>query len=190
MRHRPVLPAVLAPLALALPLALAACGADAGAADGSAAASGSSAAATSAPSASSGASSGTPSGPSSGAPSGSSSGAPSGPTSGAASDPLPGAYLTLSGYSEAMAARAGTKVVYFFHAPWCPDCRATEKSLESEGVPAGLTVVKVDFDTAIELRQRLGVTQQHTFVEIDGAGEPVAKWTGSRSGADIAGRAA
>jgi thioredoxin 1 len=96
-----------------------------------------------------------------------------------------GAYLTKAEYQSQMAARAGTKVVYFFHASWCPTCRATEKSIEADGVPAGLTLVKVDFDTETDLRKQYGVTQQHTFVQVDPDGDELAKWTGSISGADI-----
>ena len=76
-------------------------------------------------------------------------------------------------------------VVLFFHADWCPDCRATDESLTSAGVPDGLTVVKVDYDEMTDLRQEYGVTQQHTFVQVDGEGEEVATWTGSTSGEEI-----
>ena len=96
-----------------------------------------------------------------------------------------GAYLTAAEYENQMAEREGTAVVYFFHAPWCPDCRATEEAIEADGVPAGLTVVKVDFDSATDLRRKHGVTQQHTFVQVGPDGEQLAKWTGSRSGAEI-----
>ena len=96
-----------------------------------------------------------------------------------------GAYLSQEEYQAQRAARAGTRVVLFFHAPWCSDCRATEKSLTSAGVPAGLTVVKVDYDSAQALRQQYGVTVQHTFVQVAPDGAPMAKFTGSISGADI-----
>jgi thiol-disulfide isomerase/thioredoxin len=99
-----------------------------------------------------------------------------------------GAYLSKAEYAEQSSSRAGTKVVYFFHAPWCPTCRATEKALERDGIPAGLTLVKVDFDTERELRQRYGVTTQHTFVQVDPSGAELAKWTGSRGGAEILSR--
>ena len=65
-------------------------------------------------------------------------------------------------------------------------CQASIKSLDQDGVPAGLTVVKVDFDTAAELRKEYGVTVQHTYVQVDESGEQLAKWTGSVSGSDIA----
>ncbi len=98
-----------------------------------------------------------------------------------------GAYLTLADYEKDPAAHAGTKVVYFFHASWCPSCRATEAAIGETGIPDGLTVVKVDFDDATELRQRYGVTQQHTFVQVDDSGGELAKWTGSEDGAAILG---
>ena len=97
-----------------------------------------------------------------------------------------GAYLTLAEYQDAMTQREGTTVVYFFHASWCPSCRATNESLMTEGVPAGLTVVKVDYDSETELRREYGITQQHTFVHVDAGGTALAKWTGSVTGAEIA----
>lgn len=96
-----------------------------------------------------------------------------------------GAYLSYADYQSSMATRQGTKVVLFFHAPWCPDCRATESALNASGVPDGLTVVKVDYDTSTELRSRYGITQQHTFVQIDPNGGQVKKWTGTKDGAAI-----
>lgn len=99
-----------------------------------------------------------------------------------------GAYLTRAEYTEQSASRAGTKVVYFFHAPWCPTCRATEQAVERDGIPAGLTLVKVDFDTETELRRQYGVTTQHTFVQVDPSGAELAKWTGSEGGDEILSR--
>jgi len=96
-----------------------------------------------------------------------------------------GAYLTLDEYQNQMADRAGTTVVYFFHADWCPSCRATEDSLTTAGVPDGLTVVKIDYDTATDLKREYGITQQHTFVQVDEDGAQLAKWTGSVTGDDI-----
>ncbi len=98
---------------------------------------------------------------------------------------LPGAYLPYDAYQKQMAERHDTKVVLFFHATWCPDCKATDTSLTTDGVPAGLTVVKVDYDTMTDLKKKYGITQQHTFVQIDGAGMELAKWTGTRTGAEI-----
>lgn len=96
-----------------------------------------------------------------------------------------GAYVSYADYQASMAMYAGSKVVLFFHAPWCPDCRATDTALTGTGVPDGLVVVKVDYDTSTELKQRFGITQQHTFVQLDKAGAAAKKWTGSKDGAAI-----
>ena len=98
-----------------------------------------------------------------------------------------GAWINQAAYDAdpAMFHESGD-VVLFFSASWCPTCQASIKSLDQDGVPAGLTVVKVDFDTAAELRKEYGVTVQHTYVQVDESGEQLAKWTGSVSGADIA----
>ncbi len=110
-----------------------------------------------------------------------------GTTTDAAGTTAPGAYVTLADHEKDPAAHAGTKVVYFFHASWCPSCRATDAAIGESGIPDGLTVVKVDFDSATELRQRYGVTQQHTFVQVDAGGAELARWTGSQDGAAILG---
>jgi thioredoxin 1 len=115
--------------------------------------------------------------------------APSPSASGSPSAAVPGgAYLTRAEFAEQAAARAGTKVVYFFHASWCPTCRATEQAIARDGVPAGLTVVKVDYDEETDLRRQYGVTTQHTFVQVDPSGAELATWTGSEDGAAILAR--
>ena len=97
-----------------------------------------------------------------------------------------GRYLSYADYAKDMAMAAkGAHVVLFFHAPWCPDCRATEQSLTTAGVPDGLTVVKVDYDSMTDLKQKYGITQQHTFVAVDAAGMKQQIWTGTKTGADI-----
>lgn len=80
----------------------------------------------------------------------------------------PGAYVDYT--DEVIATTAGQKVL-FFHASWCPQCRALDEELRTQGVPDGLTVIKVDYDSMTELRQRYGVTLQTTVVYIDDEGE-------------------
>lgn len=81
-------------------------------------------------------------------------------------------------------------VVLFFNASWCPTCQATVQSLDDDGVPAGLTVVSVDYDNANDLRQQYGITVQHTFVQVDATGNELAKFTGAASGEAIAAQTA
>jgi thiol-disulfide isomerase/thioredoxin len=99
-----------------------------------------------------------------------------------------GAYVDLATYRADPAAYEGSRVVLFFHADWCPSCRATDAALVEDGVPEGLTVVQVDFDTETELRQEHGVVQQHTFVHVDADGTALATWSGSVDGEDILAR--
>lgn len=94
-------------------------------------------------------------------------------------------YLTSAEYETKKASLAGNKTVYFFAASWCPSCQAADKSLKAEGVPDGLTVVKVDFDKGTELKKKYGITQQHTFVQVDNSGKELKKWSGSVSGEGI-----
>lgn len=96
-----------------------------------------------------------------------------------------GAYVDYAAYSADPTAYADSKVVLFFHAPWCPNCRKSEESLTKDGVPAGITVVKVDYDSMTDLKKKHGVTYQHTFVLLDAAGNGVKKFVAT-TGEDIA----
>lgn len=99
-----------------------------------------------------------------------------------------GSYVTLAEYEGDKSAYTDTNVVLFFHAGWCPNCRATEENLNADlaGIPSDLTIVKVDFDNSDQLRQKYGVTTQHTFVQIDANGEQITKWSGAETAEDIA----
>jgi thiol-disulfide isomerase/thioredoxin len=69
----------------------------------------------------------------------------------------------------------GTKIL-FFHASWCPQCRALDKSINEGTIPGGVTIFKVDYDTNQVLRQQYGVTIQTTLVKIDNNGKLIAKY--------------
>ncbi|CAN5151507.1 hypothetical protein BH11PAT4_BH11PAT4_6460 [soil metagenome] len=73
------------------------------------------------------------------------------------------------------------KVVLFFSASWCPTCQAANKNLTSSTAPDGLTLLKVDYDNSTELKQKYGVTYQHTFVQVDASGKLLKKWSGSET---------
>lgn len=70
---------------------------------------------------------------------------------------------------ELFAQTAGQKVL-FFHASWCPVCRALENDILSRGVPADLTIFKVDYDEATDLVQKYEVRLQSTVVYVDDEG--------------------
>ncbi|PID97084.1 MAG: hypothetical protein CSA84_01650 [Actinomycetales bacterium] len=100
--------------------------------------------------------------------------------------PVAGRYTDYTDYENSTATAHEGTVVLFFHAEWCHACRDADEALTKSGVPDGITVVKVDYDDRVDLRQKYGVTQQHTFVQIDEQGESIKKWTGSTDGADVA----
>ncbi|MGR0318440.1 thioredoxin family protein [Agromyces sp. ZXT2-3] len=89
----------------------------------------------------------------------------------AAEAPAEGAYLDYT--DGAIEATAGPKAL-FFHASWCPKCRALDEDLKAQGAPDGLTVFKVDYDSRTDLRQQYGVTIQTTIVFVDDAGEEIS----------------
>ena len=75
---------------------------------------------------------------------------------------------------------SGNKVVLFFHASWCPFCKAANTAFlgNTADIPSGVTVLKTDYDSNGDLKQKYGVTTQHTYVQIDGDGKIVTKWVG------------
>jgi thiol-disulfide isomerase/thioredoxin len=87
-------------------------------------------------------------------------------------------------YTPAALTDGKTKVL-FFHAGWCPVCKAGDAKLKewygADGFP--LTVYKVDYDSNVDLRSQYGgsqygVTYQHTFVKVDGQGNLIEKIQG------------
>jgi len=96
----------------------------------------------------------------------------------------PGTYRE---YSESALNDASGPVVLFFHAKWCPTCRDLDRNITSNAgqIPEDLTILRVDFDDSDKLRQKYGVTTQHTLVQTDANGEMVKKWTLSSTLDDI-----
>jgi thiol-disulfide isomerase/thioredoxin len=79
-----------------------------------------------------------------------------------------GQYLDYS--PELVASTPGEKLL-FFHAPWCSQCVKLEDDIEASGVPDGVTVFKVDYDSNQDLRRKYGVTIQTTMVKVGDGGK-------------------
>jgi len=92
-----------------------------------------------------------------------------GATAGSAAD-QPGQYVDYS--PELVASTPGDKLL-FFHASWCSQCVALEDDIEASGVPDGVTIFKVDYDSNQDLRQEYGVTIQTTMVKVDDNGDKI-----------------
>ncbi|HMM82533.1 MAG TPA: thioredoxin family protein [Terrimesophilobacter sp.] len=79
-------------------------------------------------------------------------------------------------YSPTAVAAAQGVALLFFHASWCPSCRQIESEILDQGVPDGVTIIKVDYDSHQDLRQKYGVTIQTTFVKVDSSGNEIEKF--------------
>ncbi len=86
-------------------------------------------------------------------------------------------------YSPEKVARASVNnnVVLFFRASWCPTCRAVDADIRNNlsKIPENLTILDVNYDNSTVLKQKYGVTYQHTFVQVDKDGNLIKKWSGS-----------
>lgn len=102
--------------------------------------------------------------------------------------PASGSYVTYDEYVANKAAFDSANVVLFFNAVWCSTCKEARDNIEADlaSIPPDLAIVVVDFDSANDLRQKYGVTVQHTFVQVDADGNELAKWSGSVTPDEIA----
>jgi thiol-disulfide isomerase/thioredoxin len=78
-------------------------------------------------------------------------------------------------------------VVLFFRAAWCPTCKVLDADLKAKmnTIPSGLTILDVNYDTETSLKQKYGVTYQHTLVQVDASGNMITKWSGGQTLASI-----
>lgn len=90
--------------------------------------------------------------------------------------PQPASAGVYTSYDASKVASTEGDILLFFHASWCPQCRAIEQSIYDNGLPSGVTVYKVDYDTNQALRQQYGVTLQTTFVKVNRQGEKLASY--------------
>lgn len=86
---------------------------------------------------------------------------------------------TFSDYDESKLV-AGETNILFFHANWCPSCRGLENDLNANlsAIPAGVNILKLDYDSETELKKEYKVIRQHTLVVVDGNGIEIKKLTG------------
>lgn len=81
----------------------------------------------------------------------------------------------------------GLTKVLFFHAGWCPYCKAHDVALREwyGAEDISLTTYKIDYDSSLALRSRYGVLSQDTFVLVDGDGKKVQELSGYPSNDSI-----
>lgn len=63
----------------------------------------------------------------------------------------------------------------YFKADWCPVCQLFETNLQSmlAEFPEGTVILKADYDTETELKEKYNVTAQTTFIVVDAEGNIV-----------------
>jgi thiol:disulfide interchange protein len=67
----------------------------------------------------------------------------------------------------------GKTTVLFFHAPWCPVCKAQEPKVKAQlnGEHKDVVAFKVDYDSNVPLRKELKVDKQSTLILYQGMKE-------------------
>ena len=97
------------------------------------------------------------------------------------------AYIEYTPSTLASAQTSGGQTILYFHADWCPTCRALDPSISNNinNLPAGLTILKVNYDRENDLKRKYGVTYQHTFVQVDSQGNKLKLWSGTTDATDI-----
>lgn len=89
-------------------------------------------------------------------------------------------------YSESRvnaALKEGQKIYVFFHADWCPSCKALDADIEANLslIPANTLVFKADYDSETALKQKYGVTVQTTVIALGTDGSLAKKTLGVTS---------
>ena len=93
-------------------------------------------------------------------------------------------YTAYSPEALAAATTDNQKAVIFFHASWCPTCKAASEDFQAniDQIPSDVTILKADYDTETGLKKKYGVVMQDTFVQVDNEGKAIATWNSGGEG--------
>jgi|SRR3989344_791200 len=81
---------------------------------------------------------------------------------------------------SAYAAAAVKKRVLYFYATWCPTCSVANEdfTVNAAQIPEDIVIFRTDYDKETALKTKYAITYQHTFVQVDEAGNEISKWNG------------
>lgn len=79
-------------------------------------------------------------------------------------------------YSPIALKKAKGRILLFFHTDWCSTCKSFDKQITEQGIPEDITILKIDFDTATELKKKYTILSQATFVQVDQDGNAYKRW--------------
>jgi thioredoxin 1 len=90
---------------------------------------------------------------------------------------------------DAFLQNSSKKRVLFFYASWCPICVPADKDFRENAakIPEDVVLIRVNYNDPEtdqeekDLAKKYAVTYQHTFVQIDSAGNEVTKWNGGQT---------
>lgn len=93
-------------------------------------------------------------------------------------------YTNYTPETLAVASQNNQRAVIFFHASWCPTCRAASADFEanSSQIPNDVRIIRADYDTETTLKQKYGIVSQDTFVQVDANGNEITKWNSGGQG--------
>lgn len=83
-------------------------------------------------------------------------------------------------------ANNGKAVIWFAALAWCPSCQAADRDFKAhfDKVPKDVTIMKINYDTAKELKQKYAITMQDTFIQIDSKGSEIIRWNSGGQGTE------
>ena len=96
-------------------------------------------------------------------------------------------YVEFSDAAVKQALTEGKQVVLFFRTNWCSTCNEIESNINSEAItfPDNVVILKIDYDTATDLKVRYKVTDEGTLVYVDENMEEIHRQQGTTTVDDL-----
>lgn len=89
-------------------------------------------------------------------------------------------YVDYSDSRLSISQNSGKSVLFFAATSWCTTCSRLDQEIKSRAneIPAGVTILKVDYDRDDAMKQKYGIVVQHTLVILGNEGSELARWAG------------